>query len=449
MKATHVLAASASAALGATLLVLNAPAATAQPDTDSGTPLRDTAEQAGILLGSGAVNPDYLDDPQFAEVLPEQFNSLSPENELKWNFVQPQEGAFEFEGLDRLVDFAEDNDMVVKGHGLISGCCNPDYVTAITDPDELRAALFTHFNTIMDRYAGKMDRWDVATEVFSTFGGTGLEHNHFYDVLGPDYVAEAFTIAHEADPNAKLYINESLVEFYPAKRQELYDLVADMVADGVPIDGVGFEMHETQAGPEPGVITEMADSYHALGLDVAVTELDVHTYDDAQQAQIYGDVVAEALAAGIRDISFWGFTDKYSYTWLPGAKPLMYDENYQPKSAYFATRDALESFVHSRKAPGTAHLRSTDGWDGDGDYTVAMKLCGGTPGSFYRLYENDVLVATQALDATAGDPQHVETDFTGKASGTYRYRAELVNSKGTTATTTTTVIVTDAAAPTS
>lgn len=444
MNARRTLTALASATIGAALVTLSAPAASASPDSDA--TLRELAEQEGLLIGSGAVNPNYLDDPQFAATLPEQFNSLSPENELKWNFVQPQEGVFAFDGLDRLVDFAEDHDMVVKGHGLISGCCNPDYVTAITDPDELRDALFTHFNTIMDRYDGKMDRWDVMTEPFSTFGGTGLQQNHFYDVLGPDYIAEAFRIAHEADPDATLYINESLVESYPAKRQELYDLVAEMVADGVPIDGVGFEMHETLAGPEPGVITEMVDSYQALGLEVAVTELDVHTYDDAQQAQIYGDVVAESLAAGVTDISFWGFTDKYSYTWLPGAKPLMYDEDYNPKSAYFATRDALQSFVYNSTAPGSGLLTNNSGWSGvhDGNYAVTMNLFLGTPGSFYRLYENDVLVAVQKLDSIAGAPQTVAIDFSDKPNGTYAYRAELTNSKGTTATTTTTVTVTSA-----
>ena len=416
----------------------------ASASANSSPTLRELASREGILIGSGAINPNYLDEPQFGEVLADQFNSLSPENELKWNFVQPQEGSFEFAGLDRLVDFAEDNNMVVKGHGFISSCCNPDYVTAITDPDELRTVMSTHFNTIMDRYADRMDRWDVVTEPFSTFGGTGLAQNDFYKVLGADYIAEAFRIAHAADPEAKLFINESLVEFYPAKRQELYDLVAGLVADGVPIDGVGLEMHETQAGPEPGVITQMADSYHALGLDVAITELDVHTYDVDQQTQIYGDIVAEALAAGIRDISFWGFTDKHAYTWLPGAKPLMFNEDYKPKPAYFAVRDALQSFVQNTSAPGAGTLSNTSRWTHGlhgGNYSVTMNLWHGTRGSFYRLYENGKLISARVPDTVSGTSQSVKTPFTDKPNGTYVYRAELINSKGTTATNTTTVTV--------
>ena len=318
--------------------------------------LRKLATPAGILFGSGAINPDYLDDPQFARVLPEQFNSLSPENELKWQFSEPEQGAFNFTKLDRLVDFAAKHNMAVKGHGLISGGLNPPWLEQIKDPNTLRAVLKTHFETIMARYAGKMDRWDVATEVLSTFGGTGLEHNYFYQVLGPDYLAEVYRIAHAAAPNAKLFLNESLVESYPAKRQELHDLVADLVSKGVPINGVGLEMHETQTGPNPGVITDMVNSYKALGLEVAITEMDVHLTPDANsdvnQAKIYGDVIVEALAAGIRDISFWGFTDKHAYTWVPGAKPLMFDENYNPKPAFFATWTALANFVWSspRKA---------------------------------------------------------------------------------------------------
>ncbi|MEV0195211.1 endo-1,4-beta-xylanase [Nonomuraea sp. NPDC050691] len=346
--------------IAAALTLVAATYIPATPADASVLSLREKAAEAGILIGSGAVNPAYLDDPQFARVLPQQFNSLSPENELKWSFVQPAQGAFDFSKLDRLVDFAEEHDMAVKGHGLISGCCNPAWLEQIRDPNQLRAAMTTHFQAIMTRYAGKMDRWDVATEVFSTFGGTGLAQNYFYQVLGPDYLAQVFQIAHTADPNAKLFINESLVEYYPAKRQELYALVSDLVARGVPIHGVGLETHLTLSPPEPGVITEIANSYKALGLDVAITEMDVHlnpgTNHDADQAQIYWSVVSEALAAGIRDISFWGFTDKYAYTWLPGAKPLMFNDNYHPKLAFFATWAALalHTCVSSQGASGPA-----------------------------------------------------------------------------------------------
>jgi GH35 family endo-1,4-beta-xylanase len=331
----------------ATLIALlaSSEACVAYPSTGT-TPLREEAAKKDILIGSGAINPAYLDDSQFAAVLAEQFNSLSPENEMKWSFINPTVGHYNWDTLDRLVKFAEANDMVVKGHGLISGCCNPDYVLNITNPTAMRAALTTHFNALLHRYHGKMDRWDVVTEAIKTQGGGLDPNNDFYKVLGPGFIAEAFRIAHAADPTARLFINENLVESLPEKRQDLYNLVSALVADGVPIDGVALQMHITEVAPMPGVLTDMVNSYRALGLETTIAELDVHTLNETLQTEIYGAVISEALDAGITDISFWGFTDKHAYTWLPGAKPLMFDEYYRPKGAYYATHSALADFVN-------------------------------------------------------------------------------------------------------
>jgi GH35 family endo-1,4-beta-xylanase len=325
------------------------------PNTGT-TSLRKEAAKKDIIIGSGAINPTYLNDPQFAAVLAMQFNSLSPENEGKWVFFHPTEGYYNWTLLDRLVDFAEDHDMVVKGHGLISSCCNPDYVLNITDPAALRAAMTAHFESFMRRYDNKrVNRWDVVTEALKT-NGSGLNTNVFYNVLGPGYIAEAFRIARAAGPHAKLFINENLVESLPGKRQELYDLVSGLVADGVPIDGVALQMHITEVAPIPGVITDMVNSYKALGLEVTIAELDVHTLNATLQNDIYHSVIEEALRAGITDISFWGFTDKHAYTWIPGAKPLMFTECYKPKDAFYAVHNALANFVKVHQ--GAEHHRA-------------------------------------------------------------------------------------------
>lgn len=326
------------------ICALFAAAEACNKSTPTTTPLREEADKKGVLIGSGAINPAYLEDPQFAAVLAEQFESLSPENEMKWAFINPSKGYYNWTAIDTLVEFAAQNNMLVKGHGLLSGCCNPDYVLNITDPTSFQAAMKEHFEAVMHRYDGKIDRWDVVTEVLETQGGN-LSDNDVYKVLGPDYIEDAFRIARAAAPNAKLLINENLVEQYPVKRQALYDLVSGLVAKGVPIDGVALQMHITLAAPEPGVITEMVNSYTALGLEVSIAELDVHTLDGALTTDIYGAVMKEALEAGITDISFWGFTDRHLYTWLPGAKPLMFDENYCPKGAFYATHDALTNFA--------------------------------------------------------------------------------------------------------
>jgi GH35 family endo-1,4-beta-xylanase len=306
--------------------------------------LRDEAQNKDILIGSGAINPNYLNDTRFAAVLGEQFNSLSPENEMKWTFLNPAEGQYNWQTIDRLVDFAEHHNMAVKGHGLISSCCNPDYLLNITNAEASRAAMTAHFEAVMHRYHGRIDRWDVVTEVLETMGG-GLQKNYFYNVTGPGYIEDAFRIARTADADAKLFINENLVESLPGKRQELFDLVSGLVAKGTPIDGVALQMHITEVPLVPGVITNMVNSYEALGLEVAIAEMDVHTLNNTLETEIYGSVISEALSAGITDISFWGFTDKHAYTWVPGAKPLMFDEKYKPKAEFYATHSALAEFV--------------------------------------------------------------------------------------------------------
>ncbi|KAF5710042.1 glycosyl hydrolase family 10 [Fusarium globosum] len=270
------------------------------------TSLRQEATKNNLLLG-------------FRAVLSKQFNSLSPENELKWTFVHPVKFQYDWHKLDRLVKFADANNMKVKGHGLLSPCCNPDYLLNITSPAALRAEITNHFEAIMHRYHGKMDRWDVVSEALKT-NGSGLAPNHFYDTLGPSWVEDAFRIARAADPDATLFLNENLVEVQPKN------------------------MHITLEPLVPGVIRKMVESYKALGLQVTIAETDVHTYNATQQAEIYGDTIKEALNAGIIDISFWGFTDKHLYTWLPRAKPLMFNETYYPKSAFYSTHQVLTDF---------------------------------------------------------------------------------------------------------
>ncbi|KAH7184583.1 tomatinase [Fusarium flagelliforme] len=308
------------------------------------TSLREEAAKKNILFGSGAINPSYLEDAQFRTVLAREFNSISPENELKWAFIHPTKDHYDWPLIDRLVDFAEANDMVVKGHGLISTCCDPSYLLNITEPEALLAEMKSHFEAIIHRYRGKVNRWDVMSEALET-NGTNLQHTFYYNVLGPDYVEQAFRIARAADANAKLFLNENLVEVLPNKREALYQWVSKMVSKGVPIDGIALQMHITEVAPQPGVIAEMVNSYKALGLEVSIAELDVHTLNTTLQTEIYGTVVAEALNAGITDISFWGFTDKHLYTWLPGAKPLMFNETYFPKGAFYSTHKSLANFV--------------------------------------------------------------------------------------------------------
>ena len=355
------------------VLPLLAATTAAEGYTSTGTtPLREEASKSNILIGAGATNPNYLNSSMFSDVLAKQFNSLSPENEMKWNQLNPAPGQYNWGPLDRLVKFAQDNDMAVKGHGLISACCNPDYLLNITDPTDFRAAMTEHFEAVMHRYNTTMDRWDVVTEALNSQGAGLNTENDFYKVLGDGFVGEAFRIARAAAPHAKLFINENQVELLPKKRESLYELVRKLVAEGVPIDGVALQMHVTLVPTEPGVITDMVNTFKALGLETTIAEMDVHLLNSTQpgpvldayyeqahlqgindtllnsthQGQIYAHVLDEALQAGVTDISFWGFTDKHLYSWIPGTKPLMFDEYYTPKAAFYATHNALVQNVN-------------------------------------------------------------------------------------------------------
>ena len=160
----------------------------AVPETCS---LRDAGDAAGVLVGA-AVDPDRLEDPAYAGLVAEEFSSLTPENHMKWPLVHPAPDVWEFGPADRLVAFAEENDLAVRGHTLLWGQAvgngMPDWVSAIDDPVELQAVVDDHIPTLVGRYAGRVDRWDVVNEPLVTTGAD-LDANHFLDVLGPGYIA--------------------------------------------------------------------------------------------------------------------------------------------------------------------------------------------------------------------------------------------------------------------
>ena len=308
-------------------------------------PLREVAGARDVLIGA-AVEPGPLaSDAAFAQTLASEFNSVTPENALKWGALHPEPDTWVFEPADAIVAFAADHDLAVKGHTLVWDSpyldTVPGWVEAIQDPAALRAVLQDHITTVMTHF-DTVDRWDVVNEPFLVAEGA-LYEGHFYRVLGPDYIAEVFRMARAADPDARLYLNENSVEYVPEKGAALLDLITQLVAGGVPIDGVGLQMHLFNGAPAPGVVAEMVEAFTDLGLEVAITELDVplREGDDlAAQAEIYEQVLGECLDAGCRDITLWGFTDRYS--WInssyigPGRQPLIFDGEYAPKPAYAA-----------------------------------------------------------------------------------------------------------------
>jgi endo-1,4-beta-xylanase len=321
----------------------------AEPDSCT---LREVGSEADFLVGA-AIDSEWIRDPAYAAVLAHEFNSVTAEREMKWDVLQPRRGVFDFSAADELVAFAEDNDMEVRGHTLVWDQAyldsTPEWVLAVTDPEELRAVLREHFSTVLDHFGTSVDRWDVLNEPLAT-AGSGWYENHFQRVLGPGYAAELFELAHELAPDASLWLNEAAVEYNPAKAEALYSAVEQMVAEGVPIDGVGLQGHLLAGAPEKQFVGELISGLRGLGLEVAITEMDVPVEagtagEYSAQAAAYEQMVTECMDAGCGELTMWGVHDEQ--TWLDGflgrddTDPLLFDDQLVPKSAHAATKAAI------------------------------------------------------------------------------------------------------------
>ncbi|MFF3451918.1 endo-1,4-beta-xylanase [Streptomyces sp. NPDC002667] len=310
-------------------------------------PLRDLAAAKGKAIGT-AVTGSKLTGT-YGDIAGGQFSSLTPGNAMKWGTVEPTRGSFNWAEADQIVAFAQAHNQQVRGHTLVWHSQNPSWLTNGTwTTAELSGLLQDHITTEVTRYKGKLAAWDVVNEPFNEDGT--YRSTLWYNGLGSDYIAKALTWAHAADPSAKLYINDYNVEGVNAKSTALYDLVKSLKARGVPIDGVGLQAHLI-VGQVPGTLQQNIQRFADLGVDVAVTELDVRMQlpsDSAKLAQQAADykAVFDACVAVTRcyGVTVWGFTD--SDSWIPdvfsgygAATP--YDENYAPKPAYDAIAASL------------------------------------------------------------------------------------------------------------
>ncbi|NUR90425.1 MAG: endo-1,4-beta-xylanase [Nonomuraea sp.] len=328
------------AILGTALAV---PAQAAEPT------LRTLASARNIKIGTAVSEGPLKAEGAYRDKARYEFGSLTPENAMKWARVEPERGRFDWSAPDAIVDFAQANNMVVRGHTLVWHGSVPSWITggSFTD-DELRALLKAHVETVMHRYAGKVGVWDVVNEAVAEDGT--LRDSFWLRRLGPGYVADAFRWARAADPAAKLYINDFNAEWSNPKSDGLYALVKSLKAEGVPIDGVGFQTHVTTNSGLTQLGATLA-RFAALGVDVAVTELDVRmplpadAAKLATQATLYQRATAACLAvARCVSLTVWGFTDAHS--WVPGTldgwgAATLLDEDYQAKPAYTAVHAAL------------------------------------------------------------------------------------------------------------
>ena len=321
------------------------------PIPTSTSPLRDLAQERGFEIGAAVAIDPLRSDPKYAEVLGEEFNLVVPENAMKWAAVEPVQGQFDFRQADLLVDFAQKNAMRVRGHCLVWHQALPDWVqNGQWTKETLSAALQSHITGEVKHFRGNAFAWDVVNEAIDEDGS--LRQTLFYNTIGPEYLDLIFKWAHEADPDALLFYNDSNGEGLGRKSDAIYALVKGMKERGVPIHGVGLQMHISQYSyPADADLRANIQRLGELGLVVHITELDVRLDEPftaqklEQQARIYRSIAQNCLAEkACRALLMWGFTDKYS--WIPGffqgyGSGLIFDEAYRPKLAYGALAEAL------------------------------------------------------------------------------------------------------------
>lgn len=323
-------------------------------------PLRDLADQRGIRIGA-AVDPSHFAESAYASTLAREFNQVEPENAMKFGPIQPGPATFNFAPPDAIVAFANSHNMAVRGHTLVWHNQNPGWLTnGNYTPAQLSSILQNHINTVVGHYAGQVYAWDVVNEAFNdngTLRSTIWSDSPGIGLAGTAYIEQAFRWAHAADPKALLFYNDYSAEGINAKSNAILAMAQDFKSRGVPIDGIGMQMHfTTNPGSLPNIESNIK-RLTGLGLQVQITELDIRLPVDSSgnasdaslsaQAQTYRDIVALCLKFPLcTAIQTWGFTDKYS--WIPGAFPgmgaaLEFDAAYRAKPAHDSIAGALRT----------------------------------------------------------------------------------------------------------
>jgi len=325
--------------------------------------LRKEADSAGVLMGA-AVRPSQLSEAAYAATLAGEYNMIEAEDAMKWWVLRPDRNTFDFRQGDEVMRFAQLHDMKVRGHCLVWGRFNPDWLTQghLTAP-ELSQLLNAHIERVMKHYAGQVFAWDVVNEALDENGAVrdSLWYNQPGIGLagrGVAYIEQVFRWAHAADPHALLFYNEAEGEEVGRKSDAIYAMVQDFRQRGVPINGVGLQLHIPKLEVDAQALAANIARLTALGVQVHITELDVSVPIDssghasaedlARQSDVYRDIMRACLNnAGCTAIQTWGFTDKYS--WIGShshgtrGQALLFDRSYQLKPAYRAVMEELSA----------------------------------------------------------------------------------------------------------
>ncbi|MFI8092149.1 endo-1,4-beta-xylanase [Streptomyces sp. NPDC086080] len=320
------------------------------------------AAQSGRYFGV-AIASGRLGDSTYTSIANREFNSVTAENEMKIDATEPQRGQFNFSAADRVYNWAVQNGKQVRGHTLAWHSQQPGWMQNLSG-STLRQAMIDHINGVMAHYKGKIAQWDVVNEAFAD-GSSGARRDSNLQRTGNDWIEVAFRTARAADPAAKLCYNDYNVEDWTwAKTQAMYSMVRDFKQRGVPIDCVGFQSHFNSGSPYNSNFRTTLQNFAALGVDVAITELDIQGAPASTYANVTNDCLAVPRCLGI---TVWGVRD--SDSWRSEQSPLLFNNDGSKKAAYTAVLDALNGGGSTTPPPG----------DGDTIKGVASGRCVDVP----------------------------------------------------------------------
>lgn len=338
----------------------------------------------GVALNRWQVNGEI---PQATPLITEHFNTITPENLLKWSRIHPKPNEYKFGPADRFVAFGEQHDMFIVGHTLVWHSQIPDWTFEDENGGELgREALLQrmkdHISTVVGRYKGRVDAWDVVNEAATW--SDGLRKTKWLEIIGKEYIDKAFQYTHEADPEAELYYNDYNL-WAPDKRKTVVKMVKRLQKNGIPIDGIGMQGHLGLDHPSIEQIEKSIQAFSRLGIKVMITELDVSvlpsredvnvsynpddgngSYDQVPEAlNPYTEALPDSVQQQLRDryvelfklfkkhqdkidrVTFWGLNDGQS--WLnnfpiPGRTdyPLLFNREYEPKPALYGILEVAD-----------------------------------------------------------------------------------------------------------
>jgi endo-1,4-beta-xylanase len=389
--------------------VLASAGAMALPNTASAaTTLGASAAERGRFFGT-AVAASRLNDSAYTTILNREFNQVTPENEMKIDATEPQQGQFSYGNADRIVSHARSRGMQVRGHTLAWHSQQPGWMQNMSG-SALRQAMLNHVTQVATHFRGQVTWWDVVNEAFAD-GSSGARRDSNLQRTGNDWIEAAFRAADAADPNAQLCYNDYNTDNWTAaKTQAVYRMVQDFKQRGVPIDCVGLQSHFTGGSNYPGNYRTTLSSFAALGVDVHITELDIRN----APADAYRNVTNDCLAvARCKGITVWGIRD--SDSWRSGESPLLFNGSGGKKAAYDAVLTALNNGTGPNPTTTPPGGNPTTTPPGGGGCTTSV-----TAGTVWGdRYNTSVTVGgasnwTVVVGVTS--PQSITTTWSGAAS---------------------------------